>query len=282
MKRYKISRYSLDTTRNIFNLPPVGQMKDLKGKMKTFLISKYGDMNFDEKFDRYMKLDKPVISVIAEHTYILEDVCNSYVQGYRYSALTGACCLGERIFNDILFKVMDQFKPSKHYKFMHGRDSLIDWEKAVEILSDWDIIDDETKVKYKELYKLRYNSVHFQKKEQDLDIMSLSAINTVIFIINKLFSIGIHRKDILIYYEVPGELFIKKEAEKDPMVKAFFIPCCDLVGPRYKTVSGEKPGTFKIIDNEKYEDKDISDNEFVKLRKSFQKITSPNPGRKNY
>jgi hypothetical protein len=99
--------------------------------------------------------------------------------------------------------------------------------------------------------------------------MSLKAINIVNFIINKLVTIGPHRKDILIYFEVPGEIFIRKDAEKDPIVKAFFIPCSILVGPKYKTVSGNKPGEFKIIDEEVYKKKEISDSQFVKLRNEF-------------
>jgi hypothetical protein len=68
-----------------------------------------------------MELEKPAIFVITEHTNLLEDICSSYVQGNLFSALTGACCLGERIFNDILFKVMDDFKSSVHFKYMYGR-----------------------------------------------------------------------------------------------------------------------------------------------------------------
>jgi hypothetical protein len=271
MKRYRVCNVFLDTTRNIFRHPAKGQMKKVKKDIRASLILRYGEQNFDEKFARFMELEKPAISVIAEHTYLLEDICSSYVQGNLFSALTGACCLGERIFNDILFKVMGDFISSVHFKYMDGRGSVNDWGKAIKILSDWDLIDKETKEKYKELYKIRTDSVHFQKKDQDFAKMSLKAINIVNFIINKLFTIGPHRKDILIYFEVPGEIFIRKDAEKDPIVKAFFIPCSILVGPRYKTASGNKPGEFKIIDKEVYKEKEISDSQFVKLRDEFER-----------
>lgn len=189
-------------------------MEKIKEEMRASLISRYGNQNFDEKFARFMELEKPAISVIAKHTHLLEDICSSYIQGNLYSALTGACCLGERIFNDIIFKVMDDFKSSKHYKDVYDKGSRTNWEKAISILSDWGLIDSETEAKYNELYKLRKDSVHFQKKDQDLASMSLAAINIVNLIVNKLFGIGPHRKDILIYFEVPGELFIKKELNK--------------------------------------------------------------------
>ena len=238
--------------------------------MRALLISRYGDQNFDAKLTRYMELEKPAISIIVEHTDLLEDICNSYVQGNFYSALTGACCLGERIFNDIIFKVMRDFKSSKHYKYVYSKGSIINWEKAIKILSDWEIIDEETKNAYDELYNLRKESVHYQSKEQDFVKISLKAINIINFIINKLFGIGPHRNDILIYFEVPGELFIKKEAEQAPIVKAFYIPCSILVGPRFRLEAVEQPGHFKIVDHEKYEEREISDDEFVKLRNVFK------------
>ncbi len=270
MKRYRISNFSLDIGRDIFKQPAQGEMARITEGLKTWLISKYGTQSFDQKFNRYIQLEKPVISIIAEYTHLLEDVCSSYIQGNLYSSLTGACCLGERIFNDILFKVMDDFKSSSHYKDMYNRGSIIDWEKAIEILSDWHLINNETQEKYTELYKLRTNSVHYQKKEQDLTTMSLSAINAINFIINKIFALGQHQKDMLIYFEVPGEIFIKKEAEKNPLVKAFFIPCSILVGPTHRMEPGQQLGQFKIIDTEKYEDREISDAQFVKLRNEFK------------
>jgi len=255
MKRFRICNFTLDTSRNIFNRPAVGDMEKIKEDIKALLISRYGDHDFDAKFARYMELEKPAISIIVEHTDLLEDICNSYVQGNLYPALTGACCLGERIFNDIIFKAMDNFKLSDHYKYVYGKESIINWKKAIELLSDWKIIDNETSRKYKELYKLRTESVHYQIKEQDLAEMALKGINAVNFIINRFFGIGSHRKDVLIYFEVPGELFIKKEAEQDPVVKAFYIPCSILVRPRFKLESGEQPGYFRLVDHEKYEEK---------------------------
>jgi hypothetical protein len=237
--------------------------------MRAWLVSRYGDESSDDKFRRYMALAKPAISVVGEHTYLLKDICNSYVQGSLYSALTGACCIGERILNDIIFEVMDDFRESEHYKKVYNRGSIIDWGQAIRILSDWSILDTETAKKYKELHQLRIESVHFRKESQNLEKISLEAINNVNFVINKLFAVGPHRKDILLYFQAPGEIYIKKEVELVPMVKAFYIPCSILVGPRHTVESGAQAREFLIVDTEQYEDKEINDAEFVKLRKEF-------------
>ena len=268
MKRYRISTFNIDTTRNVFSdrFPAQAAMALMKKDMESSLKSRYGEFGFDQKFERYMALEKPVLSIVAEHSGLLEDICSAYVMGNLYSALTGACCLGERIFNDILFKVMNDFKSSPHYKTIYDKGSIIDWDKAITILSDWKLIDDAVKTKYLRLARLRNESVHFQKKEQDLVKMSLEAINLVNSIISHLFSIDQHRKDILLYFEVPGELFIKKEAEKNPLVKAFYIPCSVLVGPRYEMGYDGPSGKFTVSDKEDYGTSDITDAEFVRLR----------------
>ena len=274
MKRYRVLRFHLDATRSVFrNFPNAEVAMDVAKKdMEASLKSGYGEFNFDEKFKRYMELEKPVLSVVEEHSYLLEDICNSYISGYFYSALTGSCCLGERIFNNIIFKTMDDFKSSPHYKEVYGKGSIIDWDLAIKILFDWKIIDDELKKKYLRLKTLRHESVHYQKKNQDAKQMSLEAINLINFIISRLFGIDQQRKDILLYFDVPGEIFIKKESESNPLVKAFYVPCSVLVGP-YHEIKGwdMKSGKISISDDHTYRDEEITDQEFVLLRNSSVK-----------
>jgi|SRR3989344_1754702 len=271
MRRYRVLKFTIDSTRNILSdsLPQNIAMGIAKKEMSGYLKSKYGETNFDDKFKRYMSLQKPVLSVVEEHSYLLEDICDAYVNNSLYSALTGACCLGERIFNNIIFKVMDDFKSSPHYKVIFNKDSIIDWDKAINILTDWRIIDDKVKEKYLILKDLRNESVHYQKKDQDLERMSIESINTINFIIENLFGLGPNRRNILIYYEVPGELYIKKSAEVDPLVKAFYIPCSFLVGPQHQLVS-DPSGKWKISDSNSYEQRDIDDEEFVKMRSGYK------------
>jgi len=271
MKRYRILKFYLDATRGIFRnySNPGVAMAVAKKEMEGSLKADYGEFNFDEKFRRYMELEKPVLSIVEEHSQLLEDICNSYVSGYFYSALTGACCLGERIFNSVIFKVMDDFKSSPWYKKIYNKRSIIDWELAIQILTDWQIVDEELCRKYLKLMRLRHESIHYQKKEQDAEKMSLEATNLVNFIILRLFGINERRKDILLYFDVPGEIFIRKDAEKISLVKVFYIPCGVLVGPRYEVDNNSASGKFTISDNHTYENKKITDLEFVKLRNEY-------------
>jgi len=263
MKRYRILKFGIDTTRNILNFPNNTPMIEKhKQEMKESLISQFGEIDFDNKFKRYMEVKKPALAIVEEYWYLLNEIADAYVSGYFYPALTGACCLGERIFNVMILKLREYHKSSKFYKNIYRKDSFIDWDEAINISKEWVAIDNETEENFRSLEKIRHASIHYRNREQDLQRISIDAINNINFIVDHIFGI-LNRKDILLLFNVPGEIYIKKEAEKIPLVREFYIPSAFLVGYKH-TISDSN----KLID-EKYDDKEISDEEFVNLRKSF-------------
>jgi hypothetical protein len=140
MKRYRISNFMLNTSRNLF-LEGTSESpwpKDFKEEVTKFMAQKYGESFLDEKLKRYTQSEAPNISIYGEYTHLLSDASDAYISGYLYSSLTAACCLGERIFNDIIFKVMNDFKSSEYYKIVYQKarrgGSIIDWPLAIEIL----------------------------------------------------------------------------------------------------------------------------------------------------
>jgi len=276
MRRYRIFKFHIDSTRNIVgsdNPADNLRIEEIKKEMKNSLVLNYGQHNFDIKFKRYMELEAPSLSVVEEHTFLLEDICDAYVQGSFYSALTGACCLGERIFNNVIFKVFNDFKSSEQYKEVFNKNrrggSIIDWDKGISILKNWNIINDEVELKFKRLSQLRTGSVHYQNREQDLEQMSLEAINVINFIVNKLFGLNQTRRDILLWFDVPGELYIRNDAEKNPLIKAFYLPCSFYVGPRHDIKNDLSLSKLTISDNHSYGNTIITDDEFVRLRKEY-------------
>jgi hypothetical protein len=222
----------------------------------------------ERKFKRYMDLQKPSLTVVGEFSYLLEDVSNAYIAGNLYSALTGACCLGERIFNQIIFGIADYHKSSSHYKKVHGRGSFNDWSKAIDILKDWNVLGVETEKAYRRLAVLRNEAIHYQPKTQDVEEMSLEAINLVNKIIEDLFSL--FRKDVLLVFNVPGEIHIKKEAETIPLVQEFYLPCSVHVGYKYTIeLDASIPPNLTVIDDHNYEEAEVTDEEFVQLRNEY-------------
>jgi hypothetical protein len=263
MKRYRLREFALDATQNIFNMPNNTPMiEKQKQETKKYLVSRFGEMDFDNKFKRYMEIKKPILGIVEEYWYLLNEIVDAYVSGYFYPALTGACCLGERIFNVMILKLRPYYKSNKFYKDIYNKNSFNDWKRAIDILKDWQVIDNKVENVYRSLGEIRHESVHYHNKEQDLRKITIDAINNINFIADRIFGI-LNRKDILLLFDVPGEIYIRKEAEKIPAVREFYIPSAFLVGYKHITTDSQK-----IID-EKYVDREISDEQFVNLRKSF-------------
>lgn len=268
MKRYRIVNYFIDATRNILNYPDEGvDLRNNKIKVLEWLQNKYGSNSFEQKLNRYNSLNRPELSLIGEYAHLLNDAIDSFVFGSLYSSLTASCCLGERILNDILLKTREYYKSSRHYKSIYRVESINDWIKAIDILKDWGIFDDVLKKLFKQMNKLRQESVHYQNKEQDLESMSLDALGLINDICRMLFGVTKEKKNILLWFDVPGEIYIKKDAEKIPFVKEFYLPSSVYVGFKHRIKSSEG-GVSYVEDSFLYENKEISDEEFIEMRKS--------------
>jgi hypothetical protein len=255
MKRYRATNFFIDCIRNV----PVPQ------EIKQHVASRYGDLNLEEKFKRYMSFKPPSLRVITEYHDLLQEIEDSFVYGLYYPALTSSCCLGERIFNILLIRLRDYYKTSEHYKHIYRKESFDDWSKSVKILCDWNVIaSDDIKTKYAELEGIRHEVIHFNRLE-DIEAKSINALRIIYDITTYFFAVG-HRDDI--YFWAPGEIYVKKIAEQNPFVREMIIPHCILTGygHRVETVNGQ----HVLRDEAIYECKEISDEEFIGLRKSLR------------
>lgn len=270
MKRHRFLTFSIDSTRSFFDgHGDSAALEKHREERRQHISEKYGTSNFDAKFERWLAVPKPNLSVVDEHTYLLQDIEDAYVSGNLYSALTGACCLGERIFNQIIFRIRNDYSSSSRYKEVYRRDSINDWNLGIGVLLDWQIINGPTEAKYRRLAVLRNESVHFQSKEQDLAPMAREAIELINQIVSDLFALT-RDKLFLIWFEVPGELYLRKEAENVPFIRGFYIPCAPLVGFKHSIESVSPEGILNLTDNATYQDEEVSDAEFVRLRNDFR------------
>lgn len=268
MKRHRFLNFYIDSTKSLFSdITSTPLMEKYKEEEKDFFIQKYGTINFEEKFERWLSVPTPNLSIVDEHTHLLRDIEDAYISNSLYAALTGACCLGERIFNQIIIRVKESYRSTPEYKAIYNKDSVNDWILAINTLYNWGIIKSETKNRYQRLAKLRTESVHFQDKKQDLISMAKDAIRLINEIVSDLFQLN-KEKDFLIWFEVPGELYLKKAAESVPFIQAFYIPCAPLVGYKHdlETIKDFK---VKIVDPTAYPNEDVSDKEFVRLRNEY-------------
>jgi hypothetical protein len=297
MKRYRISSFDFDSRANILNfeINPNwdSNIKEqhIKNKQSVAnqILQEYGIINGKNKINRLIELGSKPFSIIAYHNSLLEQIRRAYIQGAFYPGLTSSCTLGERILNHLILDLRDKYvsfktEIGKHpcndcKKFqdlkikglikvefdIYSCNNCSNWNLMIKELVKWDVFNTEVENLFKKLTKKRHKSIHFNEKTiSNLKDESLEAIKLLQEIIQKLFpAFGSE-------YFIPakGEAFLKKELESKPFFKKYYIPNSKLVTP-YHRVKSVMPNF--VIEDIILENKEISDEEFIKLREKFQK-----------
>jgi hypothetical protein len=109
---------------------------------------------------------------------------------------------------------------------------------------------------FRELKDIRNRSIHFQNLA-DVEGRAINALKAVMKATDSLFGL---RWDVLF---IEGHLFIKKEKENDPLIREFYIPSSHSVGYRYRIE--DRNGQATIVDDNAYENRDVTDEEFIEL-----------------
>jgi hypothetical protein len=264
MKRHRFANFWIDGTRSLVNNTslPKAIVEEEKARLREDLAATHGVINVEERLERYLEFNPPNLYILTEFHELFQQIQDSYISGYDYTALTGACCLDERILNLLIIKTRRYYTQSKYYKRTYRKDSIQGWDLAIDSLSDWGILKGDSIAKFKGLSKLRNASVHYESLG-DLRPRALASLSLVTAITDDLLGL---RSDV--FFWVPGEPYIRKDMEEDPVVQEFFIPNCPLVG--YKHYLEGTPKGFAIHDNFDYEPVEVNDDEFRRLREEWQ------------
>ncbi|NCB26376.1 MAG: hypothetical protein EOM12_09635 [Verrucomicrobiae bacterium] len=271
MKRYRILVWDFDSRaaalrqeiRDEWEEQVKEQHRCNKRIIKEELVRKFGLLQADEKIQNFIDLDNKPFSVIAFHNRFFEQSRTAFVMGAYYPALTGACALGERILNHLVLSLRDDFRGTPEYKSVHRKSSFDDWGLAITTLESWGVLLPQVVNNFRLLMDKRNKSLHF-RPEIDLNPreLALEAINCLQQILGEQFS-GFGPQPWFIT-GIPGEVYIKKEWESRPFVKKIYLPNAALVG--YLNQIELLMPKIVINDNFLYENKEISDDEFVALR----------------
>ncbi len=259
MKRYRWTSFFVDTRRNIVRLPgiPVSARQEIMEHLR----SKYGDLEFQAKLDRWLEVEPPAICVPFEYLEFLQQIESCYVLGAFYPALTGACCLGERILNSLIMGLKKYHKRSPYYKDIARKESIDDWKKLIAILHDWGVINKAQARMLGHLKDLRHQAVHYRSVGHPQGSASKS-ISILYSFITSLFGEGNQ-----CFFQVVGEFYVKKEYESDPFTKQFIIPHCQLLGVHHKNVTSDDG--WIILDCDPYPEEEGTDEDFMAIRRQF-------------
>ncbi len=270
MKRYRVLIFDFDTRANILNKEiqedwedkVKALWKEKKANIHESLIATYGTSNGSQKVKNFTELGPLPFSIIAFHNKFLIQARDAYIIGAYYPALTSSCALGERILNQLIIHLRDDYKKTKEYKNVHNKDSFDNWDLAINTLESWSVLHPDVVAIFKELKEIRNQSIHFDP-EVDLNDkeLALSALKKLTKIVERQFSVFGSQPWVI--PSTAGAAYICKDWENKPFVRRIVLPSCALVGPRHRLeLVGQE---WTVLESHAYEDKDISDNEFATL-----------------
>jgi hypothetical protein len=209
-------------------------------------------------------VEKPV-SILAYHNRFADQVRRSFVAGGYYPALVAACALGERILNHLMLDLRDYFKGTAEYKKVHRKNAFDNWELAIATLEAWGVLVPDVVQAFRQLANIRNRrAIHFDPaSDKDDRPLALQAIRQLDEVIAKQF--GVSGSELWFISDIKGgESFIKKEYETNPFIREVYLAKSFLVGPRHELEYQD--GSWLVHDDNQYEEREISDEEFRKLR----------------
>lgn len=271
MKRYRIFALDFDCRATALRQEIHDEWKEqvkehhrqTKQQIEEELIRQFGTLISKYKLQNFIDLDNKPFSVIAFHNQFFEQVRVAFIMGAYYPALTGACALGERILNHLMLTLREDYRETPEYKSIHRKSSFDDWGLAISTLESWGVLLPQAVEDYRLLMDKRHKALHFRPEtDQNPRQLALEAINCLQRIVGEQFS-GFGPQPWFIT-GIPGEIYIKKEWELHPFIQKIYLPNGALVGYQHR-IKSMMP-KIKINDNFPYEDREVSDDEFIALR----------------
>lgn len=271
MKRYRVFSFDFDSRARLLSDPIHDEWEEdvkeghrrSRNHLVQELISDYGEREADFKIENFIDLGPKPFSIVAFHNKFSQQLRNAFVLGAYYPALTAACALGERILNHLILLLREDFRSTPEYKRVYRRGSFDNWELAISTLVSWGVLLSEVETAFRDLARIRNRSIHFiPEVDHDDRQLALQAIRMLNIVLERQF--GAFGNQPWFLCEVPGEMYLKKQAESDPFIRAVYLPNCHLVGPLHTI---ELVGSnFVIQDEHDYPDYNITDDEFRRLR----------------
>jgi hypothetical protein len=226
------------------------------------LIEEFGSYGSDQKIENFTELGPKAISVVAYHNKFALQCREAFVIGAYYPALTGACALGERILNQLVLSLRDDFQHTAEHQKIRRRNSFEDWNLMIRTLAAWDVLRPEVVDDFGRLVNIRNNALHFHPDTDEYDrSQALRALQLINDIVDKQF--GAFGSHPWLIEGTLGAAFIKQSEETTPFIRRIYLPNCFRVGPCH-TMSHDQ-GRWFIHDNYDYGDGDMSDEEFRDL-----------------
>lgn len=280
MKRYRVMSMSFDSQPMLLKDPPADpeqleQWMSNRDRLIVSLTQEFGARNFDLKLANYRELGPLPFSVLSYHNDFLSEIRRAFVVGSYYPALTGAVTLAERMLNHLLLGLRDSYKGTPEYKTVAGKGQIDNWKRLIGALDAWAVLQPGVRDKFSRLERLRNDAVHWGRDGKiDARGKAIEGIRHLNSIVDDQFGIAAQPWFIT---DVPGEIYLKRQAEADPFVKMVYIPNGNLVGPNH-SVEFDSQMRFEIHDQDPYPAAEVTDEEFARLRREARGTSANQSG----
>lgn len=223
--------------------------RENKRVVREGLLHDYGVANGGRKIEDFIALGPAPWSVTAMHNEVMRAVRDAFVAGAYYPALLGAAGLGERILNQLVLELRDDYQDHPQTRRVAKKSSIDDWTASIEALRGWGVLAPTAVSKYKRLHRLRIAAVHYVTPtlDQTARAEALEAIRLLQEIVQEVFSphTGEH------YIEgTAGVFFVRLEAKSLPFVRRFLVPASTLVSPHHELDFQSRPP--RVLDDANY------------------------------
>ena len=233
MKRFRVFQFDLDTRMRTltdeiqehWEAHVKEQHRRNREQTELELLQQFGAYDAEEKRQNFIDLGPKPFSILAFHNRFFEQVRVAFILGAYYPALTGACALGERILNQLILKLRDDFKNTAEYKWVYNKESLDNWDVAINTLKAWDVLLPEAVEEFRDMRDRRNDAIHFRPEvDKNARDLALAAIKSLGLIIGTQF--GALGGQPWFLTCVPSEIYIKKDWESRPFIRKVYLPNC--------------------------------------------------------
>lgn len=218
-----------------------------------------GALDFHRKIEDFKAIGPLPFSIVSYHNEFLNQARKAFVQGLYYPALTASCALGERILNHLILDLREYFSDKSTYAKVAQKSSFANWQQAIHVLVDWDVLLPEAASALRKLEALRLRSLHFTASTYvRLRDDALEALRLLAKLVETQFSVFGPQPWFI--EGTAGACFIKGNWEQNPFIRKFYLPVCPAVGTHYSYSNDN--GRWLLFDYKHYDGDTISDEEF--------------------
>jgi hypothetical protein len=189
--------------------------------------------------------------------------------------MLGACGLGERILNQLVLTLRNDYTDHDATKKVVDKQSFDNWTVCIEALRGWGVFTEDIARDFTTLMKRRHDAVHYRSALDSGDAREV-AHEAVLLLSNLIEAVFAPIGQRPHYFSGPiGRSYVRLDSEGEPFVKRFILRACVLVSPIFRFVPAA--GSLDIYDDPDYgvNEPPLTDEQFAEPERATPQVKYP-------